>query len=340
MDAPLPSGGAVPPVLAPRDGDTALVVHTSGTTAAPRPVELSFGNVQANALGSAVALGPGPRRALAVPAAALARRRADGAAALRDLRDARGDRRAPSGPAPTTSRSSRSSRPSCGGCWTRARARVRACAWSCSAARRPRPTCSSRRARPAGPCAPPTGSRRRARRSRSTGGRCPGWRVTLAERRRDPRRGTDGRRRRRRCARATSAASPRTGALEIVGRRSDTIVTGGENVAPAEVEAALLAHPAVADAAVFGRPDPEWGEAVTASVVLREPADPHELREWVAGAARALQGAQVGRGGARRSRATHLGSCCAGSCDERGRQARDPRPLGPRRRRPGRRTAR
>jgi acyl-CoA synthetase (AMP-forming)/AMP-acid ligase II len=73
------------------------------------------------------------------------------------------------------------------------------------------------------------------------------------------------------------------GRLEIVGRKSDTIVTGGENVAPAEVEAALLAHPAVADAGVFGRPDPQWGEAVTASVVLRAPADPQELREWVAG---------------------------------------------------------
>ena len=34
---------------------------------------------------------------------------------------------------------------------------------------------------------------------------------------------------------------------------------------------------------MFGRPDPEWGEAVTASVVLRAPADPQELREWVAG---------------------------------------------------------
>src|SRR4051794_4412664 len=40
----------------PGEAETALVVHTSGTTAAPRPVELSFGNVQANALGSAVAL--------------------------------------------------------------------------------------------------------------------------------------------------------------------------------------------------------------------------------------------------------------------------------------------
>ena len=60
------------------------------------------------------------------------------------------------------------------------------------------------------------------------------------------------------------------GRLTVTGRRAETIVTGGENVAPAEVEAALLAHPAVADAAVHGRPDPEWGEAVVATVVLRE----------------------------------------------------------------------
>lgn len=59
------------------------------------------------------------------------------------------------------------------------------------------------------------------------------------------------------------------GRLRIVGRRSDTIVSGGENVAPAEVEAVLLEHPAVADAGVFAREDPEWGEAVVATVVLR-----------------------------------------------------------------------
>ena len=51
------------------------------------------------------------------------------------------------------------------------------------------------------------------------------------------------------------------GRLEIIGRVADTIVTGGENVAPAEVEAVLVAHPAIADAAVLGRADPEWGEA-------------------------------------------------------------------------------
>ncbi len=63
------------------------------------------------------------------------------------------------------------------------------------------------------------------------------------------------------------------GRLEVVGRIADTIVTGGENVAPAEVEAALAEHPAVAEALVEGRPDPEWGEAVTATVVLRKGAE-------------------------------------------------------------------
>jgi o-succinylbenzoate---CoA ligase len=57
--------------------------------------------------------------------------------------------------------------------------------------------------------------------------------------------------------------------LRIVGRKSNTIITGGENVAPEEVEAVLLSHPDVADAAVVGRADPEWGEAVVGLVVLR-----------------------------------------------------------------------
>jgi O-succinylbenzoic acid--CoA ligase len=62
------------------------------------------------------------------------------------------------------------------------------------------------------------------------------------------------------------------GRLSIEGRKADTIVSGGENVAPVEVEAVLLEHPAVADAAVLGRPDGEWGEAVVAKVVLRSEA--------------------------------------------------------------------
>jgi o-succinylbenzoate---CoA ligase len=70
------------------------------------------------------------------------------------------------------------------------------------------------------------------------------------------------------------------GRLHVEGRLKELIVTGGENVAPLEVEQVLLAHPAVADAAVLGRPDPEWGEAITALVVLGEPAQPDELRAW------------------------------------------------------------
>jgi len=72
--------------------------------------------------------------------------------------------------------------------------------------------------------------------------------------------------------------------LEIVGRKADTIISGGENVAPSEVEAVLLEHPAVADAGVHGRPDPEWGEAIVAAVVLRDGAgaSAQELREHCA----------------------------------------------------------
>ena len=60
------------------------------------------------------------------------------------------------------------------------------------------------------------------------------------------------------------------GYVSIIGRVRDVIRTGGETVAPAEVEAVVLDHPAVADAAVVGLPDPDWGEVVCAAVV---PAD-------------------------------------------------------------------
>lgn len=63
------------------------------------------------------------------------------------------------------------------------------------------------------------------------------------------------------------------GLLEVYGRMDDLIVTGGENVAAAEVEAALLEHPAVTDAAVIGVDDPEWGRAVTAFVVATATED-------------------------------------------------------------------
>jgi o-succinylbenzoate---CoA ligase len=60
--------------------------------------------------------------------------------------------------------------------------------------------------------------------------------------------------------------------LVIAGRKSDTIISGGENIAPNEVEAALAEHPAVEEAGVYAIPDPQWGEAVAAKVVLRAAA--------------------------------------------------------------------
>jgi O-succinylbenzoic acid--CoA ligase len=74
------------------------------------------------------------------------------------------------------------------------------------------------------------------------------------------------------------------GFLFVEDRIDDMIVSGGENVVPAEVEGVLLRHPAVADAAVVGREDPEWQQAVTAVVVLRggSEASADELRRHCA----------------------------------------------------------
>jgi acyl-CoA synthetase (AMP-forming)/AMP-acid ligase II len=66
------------------------------------------------------------------------------------------------------------------------------------------------------------------------------------------------------------AVDPATGHLLIRGRTKEMIITGGLNVYPREVEIALEAHPAVAEAAVAGVPDERWGERVTAWVVVRD----------------------------------------------------------------------
>jgi o-succinylbenzoate---CoA ligase len=67
--------------------------------------------------------------------------------------------------------------------------------------------------------------------------------------------------------------------LVVLGRADDLVISGGVNVHPDEVEAVLAAHPRVAEAAVAGRPDPEWGQRVAAFVVPRDPADPPTLAE-------------------------------------------------------------
>jgi len=69
------------------------------------------------------------------------------------------------------------------------------------------------------------------------------------------------------------------GYLFIEGRADDTIIRGGENIAPAEIEDVLLGYPGITEAAVIGVPDPEWGQRVVAVVVGA--GDPEEIREWV-----------------------------------------------------------
>ncbi len=64
------------------------------------------------------------------------------------------------------------------------------------------------------------------------------------------------------------------GHLEVADRRDDLVVSGGENVYPAEVEAALAAHPAVQECAVVGLPDERWGQVVVAAIVCPGPDVP------------------------------------------------------------------
>jgi acyl-CoA synthetase (AMP-forming)/AMP-acid ligase II len=72
------------------------------------------------------------------------------------------------------------------------------------------------------------------------------------------------------------------GYLFVEGRADDTIIRGGENIAPAEIEEVFLRHPAVLDVAVVGLPDDEWGQRIAAAVVLRPGNDVHpdELTAW------------------------------------------------------------
>ncbi|HEV7869680.1 MAG TPA: o-succinylbenzoate--CoA ligase [Modestobacter sp.] len=74
------------------------------------------------------------------------------------------------------------------------------------------------------------------------------------------------------------------GVLTVLGRLDEVVISGGVNVSPQAVEAALREHPSVADAVVTGRPDPEWGQRVVAAVVPAAGAVPDlaELRPWVA----------------------------------------------------------
>ena len=91
------------------------------------------------------------------------------------------------------------------------------------------------------------------------------------------------------------------GYLFIADRRTDMVITGGVNVYPAEIEAALLAHPDIVDAAVFGVPDDRWGEALRAVVEPRRGAvlSPEIVQGWCRATPRRLQDASGGRAGCR-----------------------------------------
>jgi o-succinylbenzoate---CoA ligase len=298
IDAPLGEGAPAEP--RPHDLDApAIVVHTSGTTAAPRAIELTFGNWLWSALGSAAALGSHPEdvwlctlplshvgglsillRSAIYATAAEVHERWDTERALASVEAGA----TLVSVVPTTlarlldAGLNRPARLRCalvggGPCppalLERAReagvpvAQTYGLTEACSQVTTARPGDAQRDAGPALFCT----------------------RVTIED-------GVI-------CVRSPTVA-PKSGPvlrtgdlgeldadgrLTVTGRRADTIVSGGENVAPTEVEGVLEEHPAVLEALVEGRPDSDWGEAVTARVVLKPGAAAAEveLRKFCAG---------------------------------------------------------
>jgi len=104
------------------------------------------------------------------------------------------------------------------------------------------------------------------------------------------------------------------GFLFIEGRLDDVIVRGGENLSPGEIEEVLITHPAVADVAVVGLPDTEWGEKVAAAVVTVDGSEVSEaeLQAWVRDRLRSSRTPELV---AFRSEppTTRPANCCAGS---------------------------
>jgi O-succinylbenzoic acid--CoA ligase len=263
----------------------ALVVHTSGTTGEPKPVELTWGNVLANALGTAVALGHDPAERWLCP---LPLTHVGGLMVL--LRSAVYGTTAILGPADRADVTLASLVPTQLNRLLEAGTPPPRTLRTVMLGGAPADPTLLRRARDAGwPVSPSYGLTQACSAVTlaepgdldSSGAPLPGLRVEIAP---DGEIVVHGR--------TLPGGGPlqtgdlgrldERGRLHVIGRKSDTIVTGGENVAPAEVEAVLLEHPAVLEAGVFGRADPEWGEAVSAKVVLRAAAAPEDLRAWCA----------------------------------------------------------
>jgi O-succinylbenzoic acid--CoA ligase len=296
IDAPLPPGDAFAEGADPRPEHDleapAILVHTSGTTSAPKPIRLTYGNWLWSALGSAVALGVDQHerwlctlplshvgglsillRSAIYGTTAIVHERFDTERVLTALR-------APDGPTVVSLVPTTLARLLDAGL-----ERPPALRWALLGGA-PLPDALLARAAAAGvPVAPTYGLTEACSQVTTQGVPLFCTRVALRE---------DGE-----IVVSGPTVSPDAGPalatgdlgvweadgrLRIVGRKADTIVTGGENVAPAEVEATLEAHPAVAEAAAVGRPDAEWGEAVTALVRVREGAsvDADALREHCA----------------------------------------------------------
>src|SRR4051812_656861 len=285
IDGPLPTAARRRGFPPGRADTRALVVHTSGTTGVPRPVVLTLGNVLANALGCAIALGHDRAERWLCP---LPLSHVGGLMVL--LRSAVAGTTAVLGPAQRDDVTVASLVPTQLGrlleAGTPAPRRLRVVMLGGAPAD---PTLLAR-AREAGwPGAPTYGLTQACSAvtvaepgdTETSGRALPGLRVSIAP---------DG----EILVEGPSVAGggvlrtgdlgrlDERGRLVVAGRKADTIVSGGENVMPQEVEGVLLRHPAVAEAAVFGRPDPDWGEAVTAHVILRAGADPAELRAFCA----------------------------------------------------------
>jgi O-succinylbenzoic acid--CoA ligase len=292
----LPAPGEGPWTIAtPDDDGIATVMHTSGTTSEPRPVPLSYGNWQANALGSAVALGLDaeerwlcpmplthvgglsiPIRSAIYATTAVLHPRFETEPVLRELMN--GERRitlvslVPTMLARLLDAGLRD---------------PPALRWALLGGG-PIPPALLKRAEAARvPVAPTYGMTEACSQIATFGWPLPGVEIMTLK----------GEVLVRGATVAKAALSDdgwlhtgdegefdERGRLRITGRRSETIVTGGENVTPAEVEAVLLEHPGVVDAGVVGSPDPAWGEALVAVVVLRGTAGPtpDELRGFCA----------------------------------------------------------
>jgi O-succinylbenzoic acid--CoA ligase len=282
-----PLDSAVPaPLVATHDLDaSAAIIHTSGSTGAPKPVELTFGNWLWSAIGSGVALGVDPQERWLSPlplshvgglsvvvrsaiygTTAVVHERWDTDRVLSELADA-----TLVSLVPTTL-----ARLLDAGLQDPPRLRTVLLGGA------PIPPALARRARDAGVRVTETYGLTEACSQVTTGG--PPLFCTAVEIAPDEEILVSG-------PTVAGGGVLRTGDLgrlderghlHVTGRKADTIVTGGENVAPTEVEAVLAEHAAVAEAAVHSRPDAEWGEAVVATVVLRAHATEAELRAHAA----------------------------------------------------------